>query len=228
MGDFETLNFSGHFAKDFAKDIARDFRQLLAEFKIPTETYQRLELVFRQVLSLCPATQYEFTQDANEEFGFGACTVRVVRGRAKARDLYRQALTSFHSLFEDPSLSGERQSLEDQWLRNLAHTLRFHISLDSVVQSNASDEHACYLAISEAIYRPFFESHFKNRQHTSERYHEFISLKRMMESGSFLSFNKLEKSVLPVGAVLREVDRMNLLPANWIAEVASDRDESAA
>jgi hypothetical protein len=216
MGDFETLSFTN------------DFRELLADFEIPVESYQRLELVFRQVLSRCPATQYDFQVDTNEDFGFGRCQLHVARGRAKARDLYRQALTTFNALFESAPLHDERGHLEDQWLRNLAHTLRFHVSLDSQVPVSESDDHSCYLAISEAIFRPFFERHFENRLHTSEKYHEFLALKRMMESGTALNFQKLETSRLPMKAVQREVERMNLLPLNWLDEVVSNRDKTAA
>lgn len=220
MGYFETNSFTD------------DFKELLTALDIPVETYQRLELVFRQVLSKSPATQYEFVSEAQTEFGFGRCSFHVARGRAKARDLYRQALITFHSLFEDASLVSslvpECGTLEDQWLRNLAFTLRFHIAIDSHVQTNESDEHLCYLAMSEAVFRPYFELHFQNRQHTSERYHEFIALKRMMESGTALNYQDFELSRLPMKAVLREIDRMNLLPANWLEEVVSNRGKAAA
>lgn len=245
MGDFETLEFS--------RSCEEDFRDLLTSFGIPFATYQRLEFVFRQLLMKCSATQFEFSHDEEQialhaehtenlsglidqrialysqqqgrSYGLGPLKHQVAAGRAKARETYRQALVSFSELSSRGALDSH---LEEKWLKELTLSLRFHISKNPVDCETPKEDYTCYLAFAEAVFRPFFEWHFENRQHTSERYHEFLSLKLMMEAGRPCSLENESSSMLSIRQIVHEATRMGVLQERWLNDLVSNQDEKVA
>lgn len=220
------------------EDIQLDFIELLSSFGIPLADYQKLELLFRQIMIQSPAIQASYScyepeidlvspdlsptiiaeleawhaRYPDQAYGLGPVAIDVIEGRAKARSLYRKALATFAQM-------SDVNALTDRWLNELYSKLRFHISQNADVESAPADDFVFYLAAAELIYRPYFEMRFENRQHTSEKFHEFLSLKLTMELGRPPDFEKLMAASVSVTEAVRDLERYVHLPTDWVERI---------
>lgn len=224
-----------------AEDIQLDFIEILSTFGIPLAVYQRLEFSFRQIMMKSPAIQAEYghyepdfhvsdldqtklidraldswhQRYPDQAYGLGPLSCNVAQGRAKAREMYRKAVVAFGEISDFGPLT-------DRWLQELNEKLKFHIGRNESIEKTPADDLIYYLAAAEIIYRPFFEMHFSNRRHTSEKLHTFLAMKLMLEAGHGINFADIHASSTSVFTAAADLERHIKLPTGWIEAISGE------